>query len=212
MKRRVPIISTIVVLLTVGAMVGLGVWQLQRLQWKEALIEHYRQAQAMSADAPWPRTPAEVDGALYRHATIRCARVLGIDAEAGHNDKGQTGWAHNAHCELDGGGKADVVLGWSEAPAPAAWAGGTAQGVIAPARDTRPLIEKLFDDLSGSGSQANDARLIAAPPLAGLAANSTPDPNDVPNNHLSYAVQWFLFAATALVIYALALRKRWRER
>ncbi|HNJ47416.1 MAG TPA: SURF1 family protein, partial [Novosphingobium sp.] len=31
---------------------------------------------------------------------------------------------------------------------------------------------------------------------------------DIPNNHLSYAVQWFLFAATALVIYGLALRKR----
>ncbi len=54
------------------------------------------------------------------------------------------------------------------------------------------------------------ARLIAAPPLAGLAANAAPDPTDIPNNHFSYAVQWFLFAATALVIYALALRKRWR--
>jgi len=32
-----------------------------------------------------------------------------------------------------------------------------------------------------------------------------------PNNHLSYAIQWFFFAATALVIYVLALRKRWRE-
>ena len=51
-------------------------------------------------------------------------------------------------------------------------------------------------------------RLIADPPLAGLEANAKPDPNDIPNNHLSYAVQWFLFALTALVIYALALRKR----
>jgi hypothetical protein len=30
----------------------------------------------------------------------------------------------------------------------------------------------------------------------------------IPNNHWSYAVQWFLFAAVALVIYSLALRKR----
>ena len=30
----------------------------------------------------------------------------------------------------------------------------------------------------------------------------------MPNNHLAYAVQWFLFALTALVIYAIALRKR----
>ena len=32
----------------------------------------------------------------------------------------------------------------------------------------------------------------------------------IPNNHLSYAVQWFLFALTALVIYVLAVRKKWR--
>ena len=50
-----------------------------------------------------------------------------------------------------------------------------------------------------------------APPQAGLTQLAAPDPRDVPNNHLSYAVQWFLFAVTALVIYGLALRKRWRE-
>jgi surfeit locus 1 family protein len=35
-----------------------------------------------------------------------------------------------------------------------------------------------------------------------------PDPRDIPNNHLAYAVQWFLFATVAAVIYALALAKR----
>jgi surfeit locus 1 family protein len=44
--------------------------------------------------------------------------------------------------------------------------------------------------------------------FAKLQPNARPDPNDIPNNHLSYAVQWFLFALTALVIYGLALRKR----
>jgi surfeit locus 1 family protein len=34
----------------------------------------------------------------------------------------------------------------------------------------------------------------------------------VPNNHLSYAIQWFFFATTAVVIYVLALRKRWRDK
>ena len=53
-------------------------------------------------------------------------------------------------------------------------------------------------------------RLIADPPLAGLQASARPDPAATANNHLSYAVQWFLFAASALVIYALAVRKRLR--
>ena len=43
---------------------------------------------------------------------------------------------------------------------------------------------------------------------AGLDANARPDPATIPNNHLSYAIQWFLFALTALVIYGIALRKR----
>jgi surfeit locus 1 family protein len=45
----------------------------------------------------------------------------------------------------------------------------------------------------------------------GLKPSPLPDPSSVPNNHLSYAVQWFIFAAIALIIYGLALRKRWRE-
>ena len=49
---------------------------------------------------------------------------------------------------------------------------------------------------------------MATPPLAGLEANAIPDPSEIPNNHFAYAIQWFLFAATALVIYTLALMKR----
>jgi cytochrome oxidase assembly protein ShyY1 len=30
----------------------------------------------------------------------------------------------------------------------------------------------------------------------------------MPNNHLAYAVQWFLFAAIALIIYIIAVRRR----
>jgi cytochrome oxidase assembly protein ShyY1 len=59
-----------------------------------------------------------------------------------------------------------------------------------------------------TGTIAPGPRLVADPPLAGLEANARPDPSDLPNNHLSYAVQWFLFAFVALVIYALAVRKR----
>jgi cytochrome oxidase assembly protein ShyY1 len=37
-----------------------------------------------------------------------------------------------------------------------------------------------------------------------------PSPDSIPNNHLSYAIQWFLFAAAAALIYVLALRLRQR--
>ena len=50
--------------------------------------------------------------------------------------------------------------------------------------------------------------LVADPPLAGLDPNPGPDLSAVPNNHLAYAVQWFVFASLAALIYALALRRR----
>src|SRR3546814_17082290 len=52
--------------------------------------------------------------------------------------------------------------------------------------------------------------LVADAPVAGLRASAVPNGADVPNNHLAYAVQWFLFAAAAAAIYILALRRRRR--
>lgn len=188
MIRRLPILPTIIVLAAVATMIGLGFWQLDRLKQKEALIARYTAA----ADAPavaWPADTADVEAALFRHSAVTCERVNSRTAVAGHNAVGETGWAHVATCETGEGGQAEVVLGWSNNPAEIAWAGGAVAGTIGPGR-------------------GDEARLIADPPLAGLQANAAPDPNDIPNNHLAYAVQWFFFAASALVIYALAVRKR----
>jgi surfeit locus 1 family protein len=191
-SRRIPIVSTIVVLAAVAAMVSLGVWQLHRKQWKEALIARYEHAQQASAEVPWPGGPGEYEAALYHRSRVNCAAVTGMAARSGRSAADQAGWAHIAHCTLPGGGEADVALGWSNDPAPAQWRGGPVSGWVAGSSD--------------------GVRLIASPPQAGLAQLAPPDPRDLPNNHLSYAVQWFLFATTALVIYGLALRKRWRER
>nr|WP_243415214.1 SURF1 family cytochrome oxidase biogenesis protein [Altererythrobacter segetis] len=190
MTRRIPIVSTVVVLAVVATMIGLGVWQLHRKQWKEALIARYLAAETMNSEVPWPSTPAEIPQALYRHSHFDCAEVTGMGAIAGRAADGRSGWAHIAHCNLLGGGQADVALGWSTDPAPPQWSGGEVGGFVA-------------------GSDRG-VRLVAAPAQAGLAQLAPPDPRDLPNNHLSYAVQWFLFAMTALVIYVLALNKKWR--
>lgn len=183
--RRIPIIPTLIVLAAVAVMIGLGIWQLERMAEKEALLARYETAVTMSSDAEWPRDPATLDQVLFRHARIDC-RIVGPDRPmAGRNASGVSGWAHVFACELGDGRKADVVMGWSKQPSSLNWKGGEIGGVIAPGM-----------------------RLIADQQLPGLETSARPDPRDVPNNHWSYAVQWFLFALTALVIYALALRKR----
>lgn len=190
MTRRIPIVSTIVVLAAAAIMVSLGIWQLHRKEWKEGLIARYERAQNASAEVPWPSGPGEYEEALYHRSRVNCAVVTGMGAIAGRSAAGQAGWSHIAHCSLPSGGTADVALGWSNDPAQAKWSGGPVTGWVA-------------------GSDKG-VRLVASPPQAGLAQLAPPDPRDLPNNHLSYAIQWFLFATTALVIYALALRKKWR--
>lgn len=188
MIRRLPLVPTIIVGIAVAVMISLGVWQLQRKAWKEGLIVRYQAAQAMSSQVPWPRTAGEAEQALYRHSTLFCDRATGASAIAGRSASGESGWAHVVTCRIDGGGEAQVALGWSKESADVAWSGGEVSGLVAPATE--------------------GARLIAVPPQAGLEQLAAPDPAEVPNNHLSYAVQWFFFAATAVMIYALALRKR----
>ena len=185
--RRIPIIPTVIVLAAVATMIALGFWQLDRKAQKEALLAHYAQAQTMSAAIPWPRSEAEAETALFRHAQLDCERVLSISSRAGTSVEGRKGWAHVARCAIDGGGEANVAIGWSEQPETPVWQGGTVEGIVAPG-----------------------PRLVAGRPVAGLAALAPPDPADIPNNHLAYAGQWFFFALTALVIYVLALRRRWR--
>ncbi len=185
--RRLPILATLLVLAAVAVMIRLGVWQLDRMHEKEALLARYAAAPAMSADVPFPQGEAAAEPLLYRHSRIDCREVTAITSKAGASLRGEIGQAHYATCRLADGGTAEVVLGWSRAVGVPEWRGGEAMGVIAPG-----------------------PRLVADPPLAGLEANARPDPSGLPNNHLAYAVQWFLFAATALVIYALALWRRGR--
>jgi cytochrome oxidase assembly protein ShyY1 len=183
--RRLPVLPTLLLLAAVAVMIRLGFWQLDRLHEKEALLARYGAATGKPDLASWPKSPAEAADVLYRHSTVDCLLVRDATWKAGANEKGEAGLARFVECRTREGNSATVVLGWSREPVKTDWAGGKVTGTIAPG-----------------------PRLVADRPMAGLEANARPDPRNIPNNHLSYAVQWFLFAATALVIYALALRKR----
>ena len=189
MRRRIPILPTLIVAAAIATMIGLGVWQLQRMAWKEALIARYARVETMSSDVAWPRDFVAAEAALFRHTRIRCERVVAQDATAGRNLAGVTGWAQTARCALDGGGEATVALGWTQSTAILPWQGGEIGGIVA---------------LGESGR----VRLIASPPPAGMQQLAAPNPKDIPNNHLAYAIQWFLFAGVAAGIYGIALRKR----
>jgi surfeit locus 1 family protein len=194
MIRRLPIAPTIVVIAAVALMIGLGVWQLHRAKWKEGLLAQYGQAE-MLPPIIWPTRPLRNDQLpLFRHATGVCQRIVGHRAVAGENRAGEPGYSQVVDCSTGGEGPGmSVEVGWSKNPnAKVNWNGGPVSGVIGPDRLTR-------------------MRLVAATAPPGLEPAAPPSLASIPNNHRSYAVQWFAFAAIAIIIYVLAVRRRIKE-
>ena len=85
-----------------------------------------------------------------------------------------------------------VAVGWSKNPnAKVNWAGGPVSGIIVPDRRSR-------------------IRLVAATAPPGLEPIEPPSLDSHPHTTVLRA-QWFGFAAIALIIYGLAVRKRLKE-
>lgn len=185
-----PLIPTIVVVLAVMTMVGLGIWQLQRKDEKEALLVRYEASAGLPAVA-WPSVPDPGDLPLFRKSSLMCIKVIGWQSVSGTNTAGEAGFAHVASCQTGGaeGPGAKVAIGWSSRPINPDWQGGAVNGVIAP--DKPQLIKLVSSDV-----------------VAGLDRLAAPSPEQIPNNHLLYAIQWFIFATAAAIIYVLAVRKR----
>ena len=190
MIRRVPLWPTLIVALAVALMIGLGVWQIRRAHWKEGLLAQYARA-AGRPSIGFPNVPPTDGSLLFRRASANCLEATGWNARAGNSRSGEPGWRHLALCRRGAEGPGMLVdLGWShDYTAPTGYRGGPVSGVIDSDRD-------------------HILMLVAETPAPGLAPSERPSPANIPNNHRAYAVQWFLFAGIALIIYVIALRRR----
>ena len=194
MNRKLPLVPTIIVAAAVAVMIGLGVWQLRRAGEKSQLLEQYAAAEKLQPIA-YPTLPLANDQLpLFRHATGVCLRPVGRRTVPGEGTSGEPGYVHIVDCMTGAEGPGmSVAVGWSKNPkAKINWAGGPVSGIIAPDNETR-------------------MRLVAASAPPGLETVAPPSLNSIANNHRSYAIQWFLFAGIAALIYGLALRLRWKK-
>lgn len=202
--NRLPIVPTLLVALAVAAMVVLGVWQLRRAGEKHALLATYAAniARPEMAIAGVTRLDDEV---MFRRAAGHCLEPVSWAIEGGRAVGGTTGYRHIARCRTGAEGPGFAVdLGVSRDPGfRPRWSGGPVQGVIAEYPRHFSLIDQLARRLPPP-----EPVLIAETAAPGLEPTAPPSIEDVPNNHLAYAVQWFLFAGIATVIYLLALRRR----
>ncbi len=187
---RIPILPAIIVSAACATMIALGFWQLRRADWKEGLIVQYAAARSLPPMA-YPAVPPMHDLPLFRRAIGLCLQVTEWRSVSGRNINGEPGWVHIARCRTGTEGPGLVVdAGWSRSPSNPVWKGGPVSGIIT--TDPQFVI-----------------RLVSDKPLAApLQQSAPPSPSEIPNNHLAYAIQWFLFALIAAIIFLLALR--WR--
>lgn len=197
MTRRIPIIPTIIVVVAVAIMVRLGFWQLHRAHENEQKLAQYAAASKLPPIA-FPTAPIKGPLPLFRWATGFCQHVVGHRSIAGENRSGDTGYAQIVDCATGPEGPGmSVDVGWSQDPnAKVNWNGGPVTGVIVP------------DRLHG-------IRLVAAGAPPGLQPSAPPSVETAvpttPTGNRFYALQWFVFAGLAALIYMLALRKKRRS-
>lgn len=204
--RRIPVVSTIVVLAAVALMIGLGIWQIQRLHEKEALLAQYGVNAGLPAIAVQDLQPI-TDESLFRRVTVECPEVVGWRIAGGRTASGGTGWRHIAICRLKEFGPGLAIdMGTADTTVPPAWKGGAVSGRLTWMPSNQPLVMRMI----GMGA-APRPMVVSDSAAPGLTPTPPPDAASVPNNHLAYAVQWFLFAGVALIIYGIALRRRARS-
>jgi surfeit locus 1 family protein len=205
--KRIPIVPTLIVVLACAAMIGLGFWQLQRLDQKEALLKLYRANLSRPAISLPTMGPVPTES-LFRRTSANCVRIEQWHSEAGQSQDGGGGFRWIAQCSTGAEGLGLIVdMGVTRALiARPDWTGGEVSGLITTEPDHGSLIASLF------GKRSVLRPMIVSDSAApGLKPSAKPNPDDIPNNHLAYAIQWFIFAAIAALIYGLALRRQNRN-
>lgn len=203
--RRIPILPTLVVGLLVLVLAGLGVWQLQRREWKAGLIAQLEAAQTLPPLEPvdFQRAMQGETSVQYRRAELPCSpgKVLPYDLKGGSSIGGKSGFLLLVSCRPNRMPPDIVaVAGWTNR---------------ADAVRSELMVDTVFKGIiiEGPYGEAPDRpRFMLIPDTAvpPLLPSRMPTPADLPDNHLSYAGQWFGLAGVLVAIYALWLRRRLR--
>jgi surfeit locus 1 family protein len=232
-----PAVATIV---CAALLVDLGVWQLQRLAWKEALIAAVEsRAHAAPLEAPpeadWPR----LDPADYEYRRVRLVGVFDgsrqvIVFRALSEPRGRyggPGYLVMTPLILADGAAVLIDRGFVPEPRKATAGDGISGGEttvvgLMRASEARNLFTPSDDSASGQwftrdvGAIARAEKLTRVAPFF-IDADAGPDPGALPeggetilafpNNHLSYALTWFGMAAALVGVFGAYAASRLRE-
>ena len=236
--RGPTVLGTALSLIGFVILISLGVWQVQRMTWKENLLAHIA---ALKTAQPRPLNPVLARGDLnFVRVAFDCPDLMSRPRLRLYGlQDGETGYRLMTACPIAGAGAASVLvdLGFeaqalsSDTPAAclkasAARLSGPIVGILR-LPDARTFVTPP-DQPEQNLWYARDLPAMARALGAGRAAPAfvaleqaaggglpgcplvqAPLPSDLPNNHLQYAITWFgLAAALAGVYVAMLFRRR----
>ncbi len=239
MKRDL-ILLTGLACAALSLLMGLGVWQLQRLEWKQGLIaqiEARTRAEPVSLDAAVARW-RETENVEYLRVRVEGRFLHDRELHLFSVVKGQTGWRIVTPLERADGRIVMVVRGFvpDALKAPETRAAGQVEGLqsyvglarapgkqgqFTPDNDVRGNVWHWRDikgmvEVALPGSQVTNV----IPFFVELEANQVPGgwPKggvtrvNLPNKHLHYAITWFGLAGGLLAVFAIYMFGRLRRR
>jgi len=238
MQQKGLVGLTALMLAGLAVLIGLGVWQLKRLEWKQGLIAQ------IEARTKGPPITLEDAVALAREGRDPSYYRVRVDGRFHHAkerylyalSEGRVGWHVITPLETE---DRDVVLvdrGFvpDELKDPSARALGQVENVVTVTGivrtpetqtlftpDNEPKVNRWFwRDLAGMTRSMFPAGTIDVAPFF-LEADKSEVPGgwpeggqtrlEIPNNHLQYAITWFLLAAGLLIVYGLYVRSLYRR-
>ena len=231
-RFRPTLWPTVIVAITLPVLIGLGTWQLHRLEWKSDLLDHMAERMAMEA-VPMPEQITDPEAWAFRRVWVE-GRFL-HERElylTGRTLEGQAG-IHVVTPLLRSDAPIPpavlVDLGW----APVGWErrripaddlaadpvrvegvlrGAGRQGWMQP--DNQPEDNVWFwldvPEMGRAAGLSDVAPLVlVAAPGEGAAGEDNGPPVatevrvDIPNNHLSYTFTWYALAVVLIAIYGI---------
>lgn len=227
-RPRFPVVLTVLAVLLLGALLALGVWQVQRMQWKEGLITG---AEAAADLPPLPLAEVlKVENPEFRRAILTCHGLSAAPyVELQSIENSDAGVRLVSACAVEGGPILLVDRGFVAADIsarPSVKADDTMPVVITGVLRRSPAPSALTPPPAGNHFYGRDAEAMARAlkvegpisPFTVFATTSTnPDwqalkpsapPAAFTNNHLGYALTWFGLAAALIAFYVVLLRRR----
>jgi surfeit locus 1 family protein len=217
--RRFPIGLTIAAAVVVAICAGLGVWQMQRLHWKDAMLAKLAVLQHAAAQpiAPVLARAARGEDVEFTRVTADCAPAAPASVVFVQSViDGQWVWRPQSACALaappyDGvivdRGVVDATRGQTSASALALPAPGRLVGVL-----RKP---PKLPSVAGLAHPAPYVLVADSETPAARGVTASPLPNDAPDNLQyvgAYGPTWFGLAGVAACFYAAMLWRRYRPK